>query len=273
MKKVLDDNGLAYFWQKAKAYIDSVTPANIIDTVNMKGPDALANVTVEAADIPYDSALSVLSSLNVQNALDELDKDLRYNAIYVFDATVQSAPPNLPRGYNWHVDMIGPMMNDHQYSRYFYLNVDDAMADQPGAPLLDRAVAHWVIDGKHVYFEYLTGGVVTTVVDITDTNGDVLLPTFRPIADTRVVWFFGKNQADPFPTDDNIRSILDINVWGLTVMLGNTFDLTTTSKQIVGAINEVNSKIGAVQVYEASDVVEAQTYSQANPNVFVFVPA
>ena len=271
MKKILDNYGLAYFWQQAKSYIDTKTPTNIIDTVNMKSPDAYANVTVEAGDVPYDNNESSLDSLTVQEALTELDTELQYNAISVFDATVQSAPPNLPRGHNWHIDMIGPMLNDHQYSRYFYLDVEDAMADQPGAPVLDKAVAHWVIDGKHMYFEYLENGVVNTVVDITDANGDVLLPIFRPIADTKVVWFFGKNQRDPFPTDDNARSILDINVWGLTVMLGNTFFLETTNKQIVGAINEVNNKIGAVQVYEAADVVEAQAYSQANPNIFVFV--
>ena len=269
MKKVLDNAGLAHFWQNLKYYIDSANDGNV-KSVNMITADAFHNVLIEAENIPYDNSATPLESMDVQNAITELDRDMRYNAIYVFDATVQSAPPNLPRGYNWHVDMIGPMMNEHQYSRYFYLNVEDAKLDEPGAPLPEKAVSRWVIDGKHVYFEYLTNGIVSTVVDITDTNGDILIPRFRPIP-INDVWFFGKNQADPFPTDDNVRSIIDINVWGLALMLGNTFDLNTINKQIVGAINEINDKTGSVQVHEEANASDALIYSQNNPDVFVFV--
>ena len=266
MKKILDNDGLSYFWLKLKDYIDN----GKIKTVNMVEPDVHGNVPIEAKDVPYDNSLISLESMNVQDAIDELNRDLKYNAIYTFDATVQSAPPNLPRGYNWHVDMIGPMMAEHQYSRFFYLDVEDAKLDQPGSPVIEKAVARWVIDGKHVYFEYLTDGIVNTVVDLTNEDGDILIPRFRPIPINNV-WFFGKNQANPFPTDDNVRSILDINVWGLALMLGNTFDLKTINKQIVGAINEINDKIGTVQVHEEATPEEALIYSQNNPDVFVFV--
>jgi len=269
MKKVLDDNGLSYFWQKVKSYIDSLDAENV-KSVNMVTPSEFSNVLLEAKDVPYDNSLTPLEAINVQDAIDELDRDMRYNAIYTFDATVQSAPPNLPRGYNWHVEMVGPMMDEHQYSRYFYLSVEDAMLDQKGTPLLDKAVAHWVIDGKQMYFEYLTDGIVSTVVDLTDADGNILIPSFRPIS-MNDVWFFGKNQADDFPTDDNVRSILDINVWGLALMLGNTFDLATDNKQIVGAINEINGKAGSVKVHEEATAADALIYSQNNPDVFVFV--
>ena len=57
----------------------------------------------------------------------------------------------------------------------------------------------------------------------------------------------------------------------LQQMLGNTFNLTTDNKRIVEAINELNSKIAAVEVYEAQDAAEALQYSGEHPNVFVFV--
>jgi len=255
--------------QKLSAYIKSV---------NGLLPNVYQNITLTATDIPYDNSVSLsgldrlaMESLNVQDAIDELDRDLKYNAIYVFDATVQSAPPNLPRGYNWHVDIAEPLNEPHQYSRYFFVTAEDAALDQRGNPNIMAAVARWFIDGFHIGFDYLENGLVHTTVDITSPiDGSVLLTSYRPIpiGDT---WFFGVNQADPFPETDNVRSIVDINVQGLTVMLGNTFNLATDNKQIVAAINEVNSKIASVQVYEAQDVAEALLYSQQNPNVFVFV--
>ncbi|MCL2396858.1 MAG: hypothetical protein FWC93_02210 [Defluviitaleaceae bacterium] len=262
--------------------------AGIVYSVNAVLPDVYKNITLAAADIPFDNELSQTSSnmlgldaLNVQDAIDELDQLLKYNAIYVFDATVQSAPPNLPRGYNWHVD-IAPREDDsgnplpgllqpHQYSRFFFLTAEDAALDETGNPNIMAAVAHWFIDGLHIGFEYLENGLVHTTVDITNpVTGFVELPSFRPIP-IGTTWFFGKNQADPFPETDTVRSIIDINVQGLNVMLGNTFDLQTTNKQIVMAINEVNSKIAGVEVYEAQDVAEALQYSTDHPNVFVFV--
>ena len=249
-----------------------------IKSVNNILPDEYKNLTLVAVDIPYDNELSQtsaemleLSSINVQDAIDEINQLLKYNAIYVFDATVQSAPPNLPRGYNWHVDIKEPLNYDHQYSRYFFLTAEDAALDQRGNPNIMAAVARWFINDRHIGFDYLENGLVHTTVDITSPiDGSVLLPVFRPIPIGNT-WFFGVNQADPFPETDTVRSIVDINVQGLTVMLGNTFNLTTDNKQIVAAINEVNSKIASVEVYQAQDVVEALQYSQEHPNVFVFV--
>jgi len=258
-------------------YIQSIL-RQLVKNVNGVQPDMYNNVTLVAADIPYDNLLSQtmpgmigLESINVQDAINELDRDLKYNAIYVFDATVQSAPPNLPRGYNWHIDIAEPLNTEHQYSRHFFLTAEDAALDIRGTPNINAAVARWFINGRHIGFDYLENGLVHTTVYITSpVDGSVLLPTFRPIpiGDT---WFFGVNQADPFPETDTVRSIVDINVQGLTVMLGNTFNLTTENKQIVAAINEVNSKIASVEVYEAQDVAEALQYSQEHPNVFVFV--
>lgn len=175
--------------------------------------------------------------VNLQATLDLADAEMRYNAIYTFDATVQSAPPNLPRSHNWHIDMWDELTDEHQYDRYFYLTSADAQQDTPSSPNLLQAVARWRIDGKHVYFEYLSSGTVTETVNITDTDGSVLLESYRPIS-TEETWYFGSNQADPFPETDNIRSVIDINVTGLNAMIGNTFDLSTVDKTLVGAINE-----------------------------------
>ena len=252
--------------------------AELVKSVNNVLPDAYNNITLVAEDISYDNELShtspemlELNATNVQDAIDELNQLLKYNAIYVFDATVQSAPPNLPRGYNWHVDITEPLNEPHHYSRYFFLTAEDAALDQRGNPNIMAAVARWFIDGFHIGFDYLENGLVHTTVDITSPiDGSIILPIFRPIP-IGTTWFFGVNQADPFPETDTVRSIVDINVQGLNVMLGNTFDLTTTNKQIVAAINEVNSKVASVEVYEAQDVTEALQYSQEHPNVFVFV--
>jgi len=252
--------------------------SELVKSVNNVLPDAYKNITLVAEDIPYDNELSHtspdmlgLNAINVQDAIDELDQLLKYNAIYVFDATVQSAPPNLPRGYNWHVDIAEPLNFTHQYSRYFFLTAEDAALDVRGNPNIDAAVARWFIDGLHIGFDYIKNGLVNTTVDITSPiDGSVILPIFRPIP-IGTTWFFGVNQADPFPETDTVRSIVDINVQGLNVMLGNTFNLATTNKQIVAAINEVNSRVASVEVYEAPDVTEALQYSQEHPNVFVFV--
>jgi len=250
----------------------------LVNSVNGILPDAYKNITLVAEGIPYDNLLSQISSdmlgldaINVQDAIDEIDQLLKYNAIYVFDATVQSAPPNLPRGYNWHVDIQDPLNSPHQYSRYFFLTAEDAALDQRGNPNIMSAVARWFIDDFHIGFDYLENGAVHTTVDITSPiDGSVLLPIYRPIPIGNT-WFFGVNQADPFPETDTVRSIVDINVQGLNVMLGNTFNLTTENKQIVAAINEVNNKISYIEVYEAQDVTEALQYSGDHPNVFVFV--
>lgn len=236
--------------------------------------DGVATIDLTAQNVFFDSLIKdKLHASNVQDAIDEVDEEMRYNAIYEFDATVQSAPPNLPRGHNWFVKIHEPLHNTHQYSRYFYASVEDAMLDVIGTPNISAAVAHWAIDGKHIYFEYLENGSVNTVVDITDISGNVLLNIFRPIpnGDVRDVWFFGENQLDIFPSDDTIRSILEINVWGLSLMLGNTYELDTENKELVGAVNEVNAKAGIVHAVEKPDTVSAQDYSENNHGVFVYV--
>jgi len=252
--------------------------SELVKSVNNVLPDMYNNITLVAEDVPYDNELSRtspemlgLDATNIQDAIDEIDQLLKYNAVFVFDATVQSAPPNLPRGYNWHVDIAKPLNFPHQYSRHFFLTAEAAALDQRGNPNIMAAVARWFIDGFHMGFDYLENGLVHTTVDITSPiDGSVLIPLFRPIP-IGTTWFFGVNQADSFPETDMVRSIVDINVQGLNVMLGNTFNLTTDSKQIVAAINEVNSKVASVEVYEAQDVTEALQYSQEHPNVFVFV--
>jgi len=251
---------------------------NLVNSVNNILPDLYKNITLIAEDIPYDNELShnapdmlELFATNVQDVVDELNRLLKYNSIFVFDATVQSAPPNLPRGYNWHVDIQEPLEFPHQYNRYFFSTAEDAALDQRGNPNIMAAVARWFIDDFHVGFDYLENGLVHTTVDITSPDdGSILIPVYRPIP-IGTTWFFGVNQADPFPETDTIRSIIDINVQGLNVMLGNTFNLETTSKQIVAAVNEVNRKVASVEVYEAQDATEALQYSEEHPNVFVFV--
>jgi len=269
MGKFLDEVGLGYLWQKIKSYVDTAN-ATSVKKVNQVEPDEFNNVTVEAANIFYDNDTRKLHSSNVQNAIDELDEKIHYNAINEFDATVQSAPPNLPRGHNWHVLVTDPLIENHQYSRYFYRTFGDADQDTPGAPLLNKAVAHWVIDGKRIYFEFLENGYVHTIVDMTDEQGNILINEYRPIT-IGDVWYFGKNQQNPFPTHDNVRSLLDINVEGLSLIVGNTFDLTTTNTQVVGAINELNAKMGTFTVHEAETSEEAQLYSQSHPDVLVYV--
>ena len=259
----------------AKVEIDQ-TLSNVGSVMAVNPQGFVVPTILSAQNIFYDplhNEQTELVSDNIQNAIDELDIDMRYNSIYKFDATIQSAPPNMPRGYNWRVEIDEPLINEHQYSRYFYSTFEDAMLDVTGTPNIQDAVAHWVIDGRHIYFEYLSNGVVNTIVDITDVSGNVLIPQFRPIPISNT-WFFGEVQSvNDFPIDETIRSIIDINVPGLYLMLGNTIDLDTDQKQIVGAINEVNSKVGTIDVYEveSGDSEEALQYSANNPNTFVFI--
>ena len=91
-----------------------------------------------------------------------------------------------------------------------------------------------------MFFEYRENGIVTSVVDLTDTNGNVLIEDFRPIQTDGTKWFFGPNHGtNAFPDSDNVRSIIDLDIDALNTILGNSFDLSTNAKQIVNAINEV----------------------------------
>jgi len=185
--------------------------------------------------------MNLLDDETVSSNTTWSSKKINYNAIVELDVTATPAPPSLPRAHFWHVDMVGPLQGSYDYRRYFYLTVAEAQADD-----ISTAVAAWVIDGQRVFFEYLIGGIVTSVVDITGTDGSVILDTFRPIQDVGTVWFFGPNHgANAFPDNDNIRSILDINVPALNTIIGDSFGLMTDSKQIVGAINEAVTRFAS----------------------------
>jgi hypothetical protein len=291
--RVLDYDGLAFFWDNLKAYIGTN-----VKTVNFIGPNANGNVTLAAAHIHYDNETSQLVAQNVQDALDELDMNLNYNAIYEFDATVTSAPPNLPRGYNWHVDWLDdeygdplPLEGEYNYRRFFYLSREDAQSEDlefGGNPNYAKAVAAWVISngddndpqpGRRVVFEYWSGGNRVNIVELTNEDGTVVLrPRYRPIP-VGDVWFFGNQQGtDEFPKNDNIRSIVDINVEGIWLHLGNPLEFVTadppiTDPTIVGAIKEINARQASVRILKAETAQEALIESQKpeNKDVFVYV--
>ena|GEM_PF-38824 len=117
------------------------------------------------------------------------------------------------------------------------------MVDDPTVP---EAIAAWAIMGKVMLFTHIAYGAdenqVTTA--ITDENGDVLLSEFRPIPEG-YTWWFGELKSTeggnptPFPTDDTFFSILEIGVPSLMTMVGDTFQLETEAKDLVGAVNEL----------------------------------
>ena len=255
------------------AYKEAFLDTSYLQDTTVRGvtivENGVAEIDLSAENISYNNTISGLNSFNVQNAIDEVDDDLRFNAIHPFDATVRSAPGNTPRDRGWHVDINEPLEFDHQYSRYFYLSSYDSELDQVGAPNINDAVAHWVIDGKHIYFEYLENGLVHTIVELTTITGEVKIPSFYPVP-SKTIWFFGRNQLDEFPDNDTVRSMVNINVPVLNMMVGDTFDLSTVNKQIVGAINELNEKVG-IQIHEEQSPSEALQYSIEHPNVFVYV--
>lgn len=226
---------------KNKLYINlSTFEGKIFDGENV------ITVTKSVDIIPTVDSINLITSGAVKAGLDEVYEYASYNAVDVRDVTVQSAPPNYPRNYTWHVDMLDILINNHDYDRYFYLVANEAQLDVPGIPNIMKACARWRIDGKYVFFAYLENGVEISRVDITDrTTGEILLAEYRPIPKGNV-WYFGKNQAEPFPETDNIRSIIEINVPGINVLLGNTFNLKTEEKEIVGVINEVMATAGSI---------------------------
>jgi len=230
----------------------------------------VADLDFTATNIFYDNMQEAeLKAANVQDAICEMDVNWRYNATFPEDFTVASAPHGMRRGYNWVIKTPSPFTQKQNYSRYLYDNINDALEDTTGSPNINKAVAHWVIDGYLMYFEFISGGNVTTVVYLVNVSNVVLSKIFRPIP-IGGEWFFGAIQADLFPTDQPVKSMFDWNVPMLVGMLGNTFDLETTNKQIVAAINEVFAKRAQVEVYEASDDNDAEQYSIANPFAIVF---
>jgi len=211
---------------------------HFIKEINEKKP---INGVIELAaeDIPFNpnkkqhSDGIVITAENVQDAIDQVADEIDFNAVYVWDATIKSAPSGLPRGHQWHVRMPAPLEFEHQYRRYLYRTVEEANLD-------DESVAFlcWIIDGRHVRYEYFDeNGEIERVVVQADTDGTVLIENFFPLEIGEVV-FFGQPRLDIFPEDDTIRSLININVKALFTMIGDTFDLHTVNKELVGAINE-----------------------------------
>ena len=195
--------------------------AGLVGSVNSITPDENQNVALTAFEIPY--------------------------AHLVYDVTKTPAPPALPRARSWHVDFVVPvgeqgLMGSYDYRRYFYASAADSQEDNPS-----KAMAAWVIEGHHMFFEYYEEGA-TTIVDLTDADGLVLIDHYRPIYESssravpppHIKWFFGPNHGtSAFPDDDNARSIIDIDIDALNTIIGNSFDLSTVAKQLVPAINEL----------------------------------
>jgi len=160
--------------------------------------------------------------------------DIPY-AYYTLDVTNTPAPPALPRARSWRVEFVGPLMGSYDYRRYFYLSAQEASIDDPST-----AAAAWVIDGQRMFFEYREGGAVISTVELTDTGGNVLRTRYRPIRVGGLKWFFGPNHGtNAFPGEDNVRSIIDLDIDAINTIIGSTFDLSTNAKQIVNAINEL----------------------------------
>jgi TusA-related sulfurtransferase len=67
--------------------------------------------------------------------------------------------------------------------------------------------------------------------------------------------------------------LLDINVKGIWLHMGNPLELTTTNPEIVGAINEINAKQASVRVLKAETTEEAliESSKPENKDVFVYV--
>jgi hypothetical protein len=84
-----------------------------------------------------------------------------------------------------------------------------------------------------------------------DSEGNIVEHNeYRPIPEGQTWWFSelmdfmqtGK-EITPFPTDDTFFSILEIGVQSLMTMIGDTFQLKTENKDLVGAVNELNNRL------------------------------
>ena len=258
-----------------KLFVQESDAGGLIDDVLVNGvsvvTDNIAEIDLDAKDVYFEREITnTLQSNNVQDAIDETDADMRYNAIHTVDYTFNDAPTGIVRDRTWILKVNHPLTATAQYSRYFYDNSESAHLDETGNPNISEAVAHVVIDGYHVYIEYLTNGIASSVVDLIDAGNNVLMSEIRPVPSNNI-WFFGSLQADIFPEDGSLTSAVDMNVRNIYNQIGNTFYLDTEEKQIVDAINEVNSKVGFVKSVEMPDVITAQEYSQANTGILVYV--
>jgi len=173
--------------------------------------------------------------------IDYLTHSLEGKAdIWEVDVTATPAPPALSRTNGWRIGATGQVIgDDYNYLRYLYRTRADAVADDPY-----EAIAAWDIQGKRMRFSHILSGRPHYDI-ITDEDGNVLIEEVRPIPDGEV-WWFGdirpfdeQYEATPFPTDDTFFSILEIGVPSLMSMIGDTFQLQTENKDIVGAVNEL----------------------------------
>jgi hypothetical protein len=166
-----------------------------------------------------------------------------YNSVEAIDVTLREAPDGSARAHNWFVLMTGQLVGTYQYSRYLYNTSFITPTTTP--------VARWVIDGKHIFFEFFDEtGAVSSTTDITDANGNPLISRFQPIGMTEL-WFFGPNDGDPFPTDDTVRSMLYVNASVLWQLMGDPRDLITTEQTLVPAINEIAAGLMSRQNFRA----------------------
>ena len=215
----------------------------------------------------------------IQSYIEQVEEDMRYNAIHTIDATLRPAVPNEPREYTWLIKFLQdeygeplPIINSANYRRYLYDDPEASELDTLGNPNIAEARKCLVWDGKHIYFEIIENGLVNAIDELTDTDGNPLLAEYRPIP-RRENWYFGTSQADSFPVDDNIRSMIDRNVTGLSMQIGDVANLETIQKRLDLAINEVLSQIGIVSAQRELTLQDALDWTNSNPGRFAYVPA
>jgi len=259
-------------------------PESKIEDVQVNGSsvvdaNGVADIELIAENIFYDNSKTPLKIHNVQDALDISDDLMRYNAIFVWDVTMLTFPPNTMRDSRWHIQLTGPVVTPASYMRYYYDNIEDAQLDTKGDPNIANAAAARRQEGLRVWFEYLENGAISKIVELSDVSGNVLIDeNFRPVP-RGDVWFYGANQAEGVPKDGVILDFVDVNVATLTNMIGleiggdgsGPLTLDTVAQQIIPAVNEVNAKADVVAHHEELDVILAQQYSVNNPGILTWV--
>jgi len=167
------------------------------------------------------------------------------------DVTATPAPPSLPRTNGWRIGATGQVQGDYNYLRAFYTTKEAAEIDDTSD--IEHLIAVWAILGKEMVFAHVADGELHDS-KITDADGNVLIEELRPIPEGYTWWFGGLQPynpdmpATPFPTDDVFFSILEIGVESLMTMIGDTFQLKTDNKDLVGAVNELLSKANEPKV-------------------------
>jgi hypothetical protein len=233
------------------------------------------DVKLTAAGVPY-TPIDPKHEDNVQLMIDTNTRD----SLTIRDMTPENASVSLGRNNGWVVAFfadpndrttvlrIGDATNFvnplRSYRRFLYTSTELALADDESTAYLlwtinDDGTPESTEPGSIVSFHYLDGttGLVLSTT-ILNPNNQVAIDEFRP-NDNFSLWeadspslYFGQNRSDPFPTDDIVRSIIDINVPTLNTWVGDVNDLTTVHKTVVEAINELKTSGGGV-ISEARD--------------------